>query len=50
MTPSRFQADDLLCPKTEINNLYLTGKYITILGFTGDMMAGILTASDILDY
>ena len=47
MTPSRFQADDILRPKTDINNLYLTGQDITTLGFTGAMMSGILTASEV---
>ncbi len=50
MTPSRFQSNDLLRPKTDINNLYLTGQDITTLGFTGAMMAGILTASEVLGY
>ena len=50
MTPDRFKYDDLLKPKTSIENLYLTGQDITTLGFTGAMMAGILTASEILNY
>jgi all-trans-retinol 13,14-reductase len=50
MNPNRFQKDDLLRPKTDINGLYLTGQDITTLGFTGAMMAGILTASEVLGY
>ncbi len=50
MKPYRFQVDDLLRPKTDINGLYLTGQDITTLGFTGAMMAGILTASEVLEY
>ena len=50
MSPSRFQKDDLLRPQTEIEGLYLTGQDITTLGFTGAMMAGILTTSEILGY
>ena len=48
--PQRFQPNDLLRPKTSIDNFYLTGQDITTLGFTGAMMAGILTASEILGY
>ena len=49
-TPNRFQPNDLLRPKTSIENFYLTGQDVTTLGFTGAMMAGILTASEIQGY
>jgi all-trans-retinol 13,14-reductase len=49
-TPERFSPNDWLIPKTHIDNLYLTGQDITTLGFTGAMMSGILTASEILGY
>merc|ERR1712113_820068 len=49
--PKRFVARDLLRPKSEhIQNLYLTGHDITVLGLTGAMMGGVLTASSVLGY
>ena len=39
-----------LRPKTQINNLYLTGQDICTLGVTGAMMAGVLTANVVAGY
>ena len=39
-----------LKPKTDINGLYLTGQDITIMGFTGAMMSGVLTANVLAGY
>ena len=48
--PIRYQHDDWLIPKTHIKNLYLTGIDITTVGFTGGLMAGVLTAHSVLGY
>lgn len=47
---SRYSEIDMLRPKTEIKNLYLTGQDICTLGFTGALMGGILTSHSILGY
>jgi all-trans-retinol 13,14-reductase len=49
-TPRRFVSDDWLRPKTDIDGLYLSGQDITTLGFTGALMAGVLTAHEIMGY
>lgn len=46
----RYSSNDLLKPRTCIKNLFLTGIDITTLGFTGGLMSGVLTASDMLGY
>lgn len=46
----RFLENELLNPKTHIDNFYLTGQDICTLGVTGAMMGGILTANQILEY
>ena len=48
-TCERFNFFDMK-PKTNIDNLYLTGQDIVASGFAGAMTSGILTASDILGY
>ena len=48
--PIRYQHDDWLIPKTHIKGLYLTGIDITSVGFTGGLMAGVLTAHSVLGY
>lgn len=49
-TPYRYSKATSLVPKTEINNLYLTGQDICTLGFTGALMGGLLTAHSVLGY
>ena len=49
-TTYRYTEQDLLKPYTDIENLYLTGQDICTLGFTGALMAGVLTANSILGY
>jgi all-trans-retinol 13,14-reductase len=49
-TPYRYSKAMELKPKTEIENLYLTGQDICTLGFTGALMGGLLTAHSILGY
>ena len=39
-----------LTPKTPVNNLFLTGQDICSIGFTGALMAGLLTTYSILGY
>ena len=46
----RFLETELLNPKTQWENFYLTGQDICTLGVTGAMMGGILTANHILGY
>jgi len=48
-TCKRFNYFDMK-PKTNIDNLYLTGKDIVVSGFSGAMSSGVLTASEILGY
>ena len=48
MKPYRFQVDDLLRPKTDINGLYLTGQDIVTVGLAGALASGVLTSSVIL--
>lgn len=48
--PYRFSDGFDLKPKTNIENLYLTGQDICTLGFTGALMGGLLTAHSILGY
>lgn len=47
--PFRYSCMDIK-PETSFKNLYLTGQDITTLGFTGAMMAGVLTTHNILGY
>jgi all-trans-retinol 13,14-reductase len=49
-TPTRYSESSLLRPKTNIKNFYLTGQDICTLGFTGALMAGVLTAHSVLGY
>ena len=46
-TSERFR-QKWLHPKTEINNLYLTGQDITTVGLTSALFSGLLTASSII--
>jgi all-trans-retinol 13,14-reductase len=46
----RFLETELLNPKTQIDNFYLTGQDVCTLGVTGAMMGGILTANQIMGY
>jgi all-trans-retinol 13,14-reductase len=46
-TPERFRLRGLR-PRTPIANLYLTGQDVSVLGVTGAMFGGVLTASAIL--
>ena len=39
-----------LKPKTNVENLYLTGQDICSIGFTGALMSGLLTTNSILGY
>lgn len=39
-----------LTPKTPVNNLFLTGQDICSIGFTGALMAGLLTTYSLLGY
>ena len=48
-TCKRFNYFDMK-PKTNIDNLYLTGQDIVASGFAGAMTSGVLTASEILGY
>lgn len=45
----RYRSCDIR-PKTNIKNLYLTGQDVTTLGFTGALMAGVLTTHSMLGY
>eukprot|EP00056_Hartaetosiga_gracilis_P021021 m.22400 g.22400 ORF g.22400 m.22400 type:complete len:639 (+) comp8836_c0_seq1:49-1965(+) len=50
-TPSsRFQKDDMLRPYTHIDNFFLTGQDVGIIGVNGAMMSGLLTAFSVLGY
>lgn len=49
-TPSRFQEDDWLTPKTHIPGLYMTGQDITTMGILGAFASGIISAHSILGY
>jgi all-trans-retinol 13,14-reductase len=48
VVPARFQQN--ITPDTHLEGLYLTGQDVTTVGFTGAMMAGILTAHTVLGY
>ena len=49
-TLERFEADSCakLRPETDIPGLYLTGQDILSAGFTGALMAGLITANNLL--
>ena len=46
-TPARFSLR-CLTPQTAVRNLYLTGQDVCLLGVTGALMGGVLTASAVL--
>ena len=46
----RYSNMELINPATSINNFYLTGQDVCMLGFTGALMGGVLTAHRILGY
>jgi all-trans-retinol 13,14-reductase len=46
-SPQRFRLK-CLAPRTGVANLYLTGQDVALLGVTGAMMGGVVTASAIL--
>jgi all-trans-retinol 13,14-reductase len=37
-------------PKTEIDNLFLTGQDICTIGFVGGLMSGVITGNVMLEY
>jgi all-trans-retinol 13,14-reductase len=47
VAPQRFQLR-CLAPQTALGNFYLTGQDVCVLGVTGAMMGGVLTASAVL--
>jgi all-trans-retinol 13,14-reductase len=50
MNKYRLLEGSILRPRTNVSGLFLSGQDICTLGFTGAMMAGVLTASAILGY
>jgi len=46
----RYSNMEVIKPSTVINNFYLTGQDVCMLGFTGALMGGVLTAHSILGY
>jgi all-trans-retinol 13,14-reductase len=50
MDTNRLLNGEIVRPRTSIDNLYLTGQDIITMGFTGAMMAGIMTANVVMKY
>ena len=46
----RYLKANNLKPKTDVEGLYLTGQDVCTIGFTGALMAGVLTSYSILGY